>query len=271
MRVLIADKFDESGRTALESLGFEVHIEPTLSAEDLPARMSALNPEALVVRSTRVTQAAIENGASLSLVVRAGAGYDTIDIPAASRSGVFVSNCPGLNAIAVAELAWGLILNCDRRIPDQVIDLREGNWRKKHYAKARGLAGRTLGVVGLGRIGQAVIDRARAFDMNIAVWSRSLREGDAQALGVTRCEKLNNLAKLSDVVSVHVAANQHTQNLIGSSFISAMRDGAILVNTSRGSVVDEDAVRVGIREKAIRFGTDVYADEPQVAKATSPM
>ena len=176
--------------------------------------------------------------------------------------GVFVANCPGRNSLAVAELAWGLILACDRRIPDQVIDLRNGVWNKKEYSKARGLAGRTLGVIGTGQIGQAMIKRAHAFGMNVAVWGRSIDEETAHSMNVTLCKNLINLAKMSHVISVHVAAVAETKHIINDKFIDAMRDGAILINTSRGSTVDEDALRRGIREKGIRAGLDVFAEEP---------
>lgn len=262
MRILIADKFEESGRTELQNRGFEVLFEPTLTADDLADRLKEANPDALVVRSTKVPGAAIEAGEALALIVRAGAGYDTIDIQTASSHGVFVANCPGRNSIAVAELTWGLILACDRRIPDQVSDLREGTWNKKEYSKASGLAGRTLGIIGMGRIGQAVIDRGRAFEMNIAAWSRSLRDEDAQSYGVTRCENIINLAKLSDVVTVHVASTESSKNLINDKFIDAMRDGAILINTSRSPIVDDEALVRGIREKGIRVGLDVFSSEP---------
>ena len=262
MRVLIADKFEKQGIKELEDRNFEVVSEPSLGAEDLPGRMAEINPDVLVVRSTKVSREAIEAGESLELVVRAGAGYNTIDTVAASNNGVFVSNCPGKNALAVAEIGWGLILSCDRRIPDQTRDLRAGTWNKKEYSRASGIAGRTLGVVGMGRIGQAMIDRARAFEMNIAAWSRSLSDEQAQEHGITRCESLINLAKLSDVVSVHVAATDQTRHIINDKFIDAMRENSILINTSRGSVMDEKAVLRGIREKGIRVGLDVYETEP---------
>lgn len=262
MRVLIADKFEKQGIKELEDRNFEVVSEPSLGADDLPGRIAEINPDVLVVRSTKVTREAIEAGESLELVVRAGAGYNTIDTVAASNNGVFVSNCPGKNALAVAEIGWGLILCCDRRIPDQTRDLREGTWNKKEYSRASGIAGRTLGVVGMGRIGQALIDRAHAFEMNVAAWSRSLNDEQAQQYGITRCESLINLAKLSDVVSVHVAATDQTRHLINDKFIDAMRENAILINTSRGSVMDEKAVLRGIREKGIRVGLDVFETEP---------
>jgi len=262
MRVLIADKFDDAGLDALEARSFETFFEPDLTADTLAARVVQVNPDVLIVRSTKVRSDVIEAGESLSLIVRAGAGYDTIDVASASSAGVFVANCPGRNALAVAELAWGLILSCDRRIPDQAADLRNGTWNKKEYSKASGLAGRTLGVVGLGTIGRAVVERGHAFGMNVTAWSRSLNDDVAQELGVSRCENLINLAKLSDVVSVNIAATDETRGLIDSKFIDAMRPGATLINTSRGSVLDEDALRKGIHEKGIRAGLDVFATEP---------
>src|SRR6185295_16568200 len=117
-------------------------------------------------------------------IVRAGAGVDNIDVPAASARGISVANCPGKNAIAVAELVWGLILACDRRIVDQTIDLRAGKWNKKEYSKARGIYGRTLGVIGLGPIATEVIARARVFGMNVIAWSRSLTEERAMEMGI---------------------------------------------------------------------------------------
>ncbi|MED5507529.1 MAG: phosphoglycerate dehydrogenase [Planctomycetota bacterium] len=266
MRILIADKFESLGLEALESRKFEVILEPELDAGSLPARQAELGAQVIVVRSTKVSAACIEASQDLALVVRAGAGYDNIDLPAASSHGVFVANCPGKNSLAVAELAWGLIIACDRRIPDQVVDLRNGDWNKKEFSQASGLAGRTLGILGAGRIGRAMIDRAKAFGMEVAVWDRFLDEEMAYDLGVTQCKNLINLAKMSHVISIHVAAVEETRDLINDKFVDAMRPGSILVNTSRGSIVDEDALRKGIREKGIRAGLDVFADEPSGGK-----
>ncbi len=128
------------------------------------------------MRSTKVTAAMLDVG-RLALIVRAGAGYNTIDVAAASTRGIYVSNCPGKNAIAVAELAFALILALDRRVPDNVADLRNGRWNKKEYSRARGLYGRTLGLLGYGKIGQEVAVRARAFGMPVVVWSRRFATG----------------------------------------------------------------------------------------------
>ena len=135
-----------------------------------------------MVRSTKVTEAILAAGA-LKLVVRAGAGYNTIDVAAASRRGIYVSNCPGKNSVAVAELAFALILALDRRVADNVIALRQGQWNKAEFSKARGLFGRTLGLIGVGRIGREMIPRAKAFGMPVVAWSRSLTAGGRQGSG----------------------------------------------------------------------------------------
>ncbi|TVQ53606.1 MAG: hydroxyacid dehydrogenase [Phycisphaerales bacterium] len=262
MRVLIADKFEAAGVEAMTRLGCAVELQPDLTADTLAAAIGEHDPDVLIVRSTKVTEAAIDSGKTLSLIVRAGAGYDTIDVAAASARGIFVANCPGKNSIAVAELVWGLILACDRRIPDQTAELRDGKWNKKEYAKARGLYGKTLGILGLGQIGLEVAERGRAFGMKIIAWSRSLTQEKADALGIGFMSHPINLAKAADVISVNVAANKDTANLIDESFCDAMRSGAYLINTSRGSVVDEAALAKAIREKGVRAGLDVFANEP---------
>ena len=219
---------------------------------------------ALVVRSTKVSEAMLEAGA-LKLVVRAGAGYNTIDVAAASRRGIYVSNCPGKNSIAVAELAFALILALDRRIADNVAALRQGQWNKKEFSRARGLYGRTLGLVGTGQIGQEVIRRARGFGMPCVAWSRSLTVERAEELGVERKESLADVARAADIVSVHLALKPDTRGLIGADFFAAMREGAYFINTSRGEVVDQGALLMAMRTRGIRAGLDVFAAEPASA------
>jgi D-3-phosphoglycerate dehydrogenase / 2-oxoglutarate reductase len=260
--VLVADKFEKVGVDGLAELGCRVVLRPELTTADLPAAIRESDAKILVVRSTKVDAAALATGASLSLVIRAGAGIDTIDVPTASKLGVFVSNCPGKNSIAVAELVMGLILSCDRRIPDQVADLRAGTWKKGDYQKARGLHGRILGVVGLGQIGQLIVDRARAFGMTIVAWSRQLTVEDAARQGIGYCLTPMEVARLADVVTLNVAATAETKHLVNAEFLSAMKPGAYLINTSRGSVVDEAALERAVREKGIRAGLDVFDPEP---------
>lgn len=273
MTALIADKFEQVGLDGLQSLGCDVHFDPDLTADTLPAAIIKHDPDVLIVRSTKVQAKAVEVARKLSLITRAGAGFDTIDVEAASAKGIFVANCPGKNSIAVAELTWALILCCDRRVPDQTADLRAGTWNKKEYSTSTGLCNRTLGIVGLGRIGREVARRGKAFGMRVIAWSRSLDEVKADELGVGYCANLVNLAKLSDVVSVHVAATGETKGLIGQKFCAALRPGAYLINTSRGSVVDEEALTRAIREKGVRAGLDVFSTEPgsSTGQATDPI
>jgi D-3-phosphoglycerate dehydrogenase len=262
MKVLIADKFERVGIDGLKELGCAVVIRPEVKAEELPAVMREVDPHILIVRSKKVSADALKAGTALSLVIRAGAGIDTIDVDAASSLGVFVSNCPGKNSIAVAELVMGLLLALDRRIPEQVLDLRQGRWNKAEYSKARGLYGRRLGIVGLGQIGREVAARARAFGMRVIAWSRNLTHEEADRLGLVYAQTPLEVARLSDVVTIHVAANEETRHLVNAEFLATMHPGACLINTSRGSVVDEAALAEAIRSKGIRAGLDVYQSEP---------
>ena len=193
MIVLIADKFEQSGIDGLKRLHCDVIYKPDLKDDALVEAIAGGRAQVLVVRSTQVTAAMMAD--TLKLILRAGSGVNTIDVKAASAHGVLVANCPGRNAIAVAELAFGLILALDRRIPDNVAELRAGRWNKKEYTKARGLYGTTLGLLGVGHIGQEMIRRAAAFGMPVVLWSRrydgqnrpmSPEEADALGLSVAR-------------------------------------------------------------------------------------
>ena len=266
MKVLIADKFEQSGCDGLNALGCEVSFQPDLKDDALVDAIAKEQPDVLIVRGTKVREPMLAAG-PLKLVVRAGAGYNTIDVAAASRRGIYVANCPGKNSIAVAELAFALILALDRRVADNVIALRAGEWNKKEFSKARGLFGRKLGLVGLGKIGQEMIPRARAFGMPVVAWSRSLTPEKAERLGVERMESPLDVARAADIVSVHVALKPDTKMLINEAFFAAMNDGAYFINTSRGDVVDQNALVEAIHAKGIRAGLDVFAIEPTSAIA----
>jgi D-3-phosphoglycerate dehydrogenase len=261
MRVLVADKFEQSGRDGLEALGCDVSYQPDLKDEALVNAIADVAPDVLVVRGTKVTEPMLAAG-PIKLVVRAGAGYNTIDVAAASKRGIYVSNCPGKNSIAVAELAFALILALDRRIVDNVVTLRRGEWNKKEFSKARGLFGRTLGLIGVGKIGQEMIARAAAFGMPVVAWSRSLTPLRAAELGITHKESPKAVAAEADVVSLHLALNSETRNLINAEFFNAMREGAYFINTARGEVVDQQALVNAMKTRGIRAGLDVYAAEP---------
>jgi D-3-phosphoglycerate dehydrogenase len=261
MRVLVADKFEQSGLDGLTGLGCEVSCEPGLKDQALAERVAEFQPDVLIVRSTRVGEPVLAAG-PLKLVVRAGAGYNTIDLAASSRRGIYVSNCPGKNSMAVAELAFALILALDRRIADNVISLRAGQWNKAEFSKARGLYGRTLGLLGVGSIGSQMIPRAKAFGMRVVAWSRSLSAERAEAFGIERRDSPRGVAAAADIVSVHLALGAETRRLCDAGFFAAMKKGAYFINTARGEIVDEEALKAAIREKGVRAGLDVFAEEP---------
>jgi len=259
MIVLVADKFEESGLAGLRGLGVELHSEPDLKDAALEARIKELGCEILVVRSTKVTGPMIE-GSALKVIIRAGAGYNTIDVKTATANGVKVANCPGKNAAAVAELALGLMIALDRFIPDNVSQLREHKWNKKGFSKGRGLFGRSLGLIGLGHIGQEVAFRADSFGLQIHAYSKHLSDGEALKMHVHRSSLLD-MAKC-DIVSIHCALTDDTRGMIGKEFFDAMQPGAMFINTSRSEVVDQAALLDAVKNKGIRAGLDVFDDEP---------
>jgi D-3-phosphoglycerate dehydrogenase / 2-oxoglutarate reductase len=264
VRVLVADKLEDSGLRGLADANCEVLYQPDVKGDALGDAIHQTGAEVLIVRSTQVTRAMLERG-RLSLVVRAGAGTNTIDVKAASARGIWVANCPGKNAIAVAELAFGLMLALDRHLVDGAADLRAGKWNKKTYSKAKGLFGRTLGVLGTGRIGQEMIVRARAFGMPVIAWSRGLTEERAAELSVSRARTPRDVAAAADVISVHLALAPETRGLINEEVFAAMQPGAYFVNTSRSEVVDEVALERAVRERGVRAALDVFAGEPEGA------
>ena len=266
MKVLIADHFEQRGIDAIAAAGCEVVYEPSLADQQLGNALATISPDVLIVRSTKVTEPMLAD-TSLSLIVRAGAGVNTIDVRAASRRGIYVSNCPGKNAVAVAELTFALMLALDRRIADNVIDLRAGRWNKKEYAKARGLFGRTLGILGYGNIGQEVARRALAFGMHVAVWSRRFQApSDAASripdVGIAVLDSPETVAERSDILSVHLALATGTRNLVGASIFNRLKPGSYVVNTSRAEVVDHAALADAVRTRGIRVALDVFAQEP---------
>ncbi|MEZ4454139.1 MAG: phosphoglycerate dehydrogenase [Nannocystaceae bacterium] len=268
MRVLIADKFSPQGLATLQGMTDEVFYRPELTPETLPDALKETRASILVVRSTVVSAEVFAAIDELSLVIRAGAGTNTIDLQAASRRGIFVANCPGKNAIAVAELTMGLLLALDRRIVDATVDLRAGKWDKARYGKARGVKGQTLGLVGFGMIGREVALRARAFGLKILVHDKAAIDPElAAALGISVVQSLPDLLRSSDVVSVHVPYSTATHHLIGRNELAVMKNGALLIHTARGGVVDDEALVEAVSSGRIRAGVDVFEGEPEGGKA----
>jgi D-3-phosphoglycerate dehydrogenase len=265
MRTLVADTFPESHLHRLKKLGCEVDYLPSAKAEDLPSL--APSCKILVVRGKPVTSVTLSASPHLALVLRAGAGVNTIDVKAASALGIFVSNCPGKNSIAVAELVFALLLSIDRRIPESVAALRAGQWDKKEFSRADGVFGKTLGVIGVGRIGREVIRRAHAFGLRVLAWSRSLTVEGAAELGVQRSGDMDDIFREADIVTLHLPLKPDTRKLVNAARLSLMKPGAILINTSRGEVVDQAALREAVESKRIRAGLDVFDPEPAEAVA----
>lgn len=262
MRVLVADKLPESALLSLRSAGLDVRFDPTLTGPALHAAVGEFEPEVLVVRSTKVS-ADVLAGGSLGLIVRAGAGVNTIDVQAASSAGIYVANCPGKNSLAVAELTLGLLVSLDRGIPDAVAELRAGRWCKGRFSKAAGLAGRRLGILGAGQIGRAVARRAVALEMDVCVWNRSTgARAQVEALGATFWSgTLAELLPTCDAVSLHLPATAETRGLAGPEFFGALKPGAMFINTSRAALVDEAALTTALRDKGVRAAVDVFDGE----------
>jgi D-3-phosphoglycerate dehydrogenase len=279
MRVLIADTFEDSGVAGLRQLGYDVDYQPDLKDAALAEALAKSRAEALVVRSTKVTAEMMAS--TLKLIVRAGAGVNTIDVKAATSKGVRVANCPGKNAIAVAELAFGLMLAMDRRIPENVADLRAGTWNKKEYSKARGLYGSTLGLIGAGSIAAEMIRRAAGFGMPVVLWSRRF-DGEDRPLTKAEAAEMGLEAALSQVpiavapspaevaararvLSIHLALAPETKHLVNADVLNRLAPGSLVINTARGEVVDHQALALAMRDRKLRVALDVYATEPATA------
>ena len=265
MKIFIADKFPETYLEKFRQLGCEVTYNAGVKAEELPKHIAG--HKILIVRSKQVTAETLKAADQLGLVLRAGAGVNTIDVKTASALGIFVTNCPGKNSIAVAELVFALLLGLDRRIVDNTAALRAHKWNKKEFSKADGIYGKTLGVVGVGSIGREVITRAHAFGLHVIAWSRSLTPDKAEELGVAHCANVDDIFRRADIVSLHTSLKPETRKLVNAARLALMKPNAILINTARGEIVDQAALQVALAAKKIRAGLDVFDPEPAEATA----
>ena len=270
MNILIADKFSEFHKEILEGEGHTCTVNVDLNGDNLHEHIAGF--DVLIVRSTVVNAQALDAATDLKLVIRAGAGTNTIDKAHARSKGIDVCNVPGANAIAVAELAMGLILSIDRNIPDNVADLRAGVWNKKKYSKAVGLYGRSLGIIGLGSIGLSLAVRAIAFGMEVFIVKKEGRSKETEAriesMRVHQLASQDEVIRECDIISVHLPSTPETKGSVNESFLNKMKDGAILINTSRGDVVNEADLIKAMDDKGIRAGLDVYANEPGAGDST---
>lgn len=259
-RVLVVDHLSTHALEGLRGAGCDAIQNPLLSGTTLPDAVRDIEPDILVTRDAVVDERVLCASERLALVIGTGPTIGSIDREAASNRGIFVAHCPGRTAAAVAELAWALILACDRNLMNAAERARAGRV-SEGGREALGLFGRTLGVVGLGQVGQEVARRGIAFGMHVVAWSRHITEARCNALGIDYCANLVNLAKLSDVVSVSVTGNEESEGLLGDKFFQALRPGCSIVNTSLGSVVNERALLNACRTKGIRAGLDLHSAE----------
>jgi D-3-phosphoglycerate dehydrogenase len=257
LKVLIADQFPEKYINVLKANDIDVIYQPKLGENDMPT--AAKDVDIIVVRSTKVNEETINSADHLNLIVRAGAGVNNINIPAANKKGVYVTNCPGKNSIAVAELAIGLMVAIDRKIPDNVVDFRNGVWNKGLFSKAQGIFGKNLGIIGFGNIGKEVATRASAFGMNIYAKDISRVEG----YGVKEFSEMDKILPILDIITLHLPVTEGTKKLFNKEMFKLMKPNSILINTSRAEVIDEDALLEAIEEKNIFCGFDVFMGEPE--------
>ncbi|MBW2523956.1 MAG: D-3-phosphoglycerate dehydrogenase [Deltaproteobacteria bacterium] len=260
MRLLLADELDREPFEELPLLGVEVIYQPSLTAATLGDALRGAH--ILVVSSTRVTADVLEAAPELSLIVVTGLDVGVVDVEAASARGIYVANCSGQTASAVAETAFSLILALDRKLVEATSDLRGGRWEPARYQGARGLDGRRIGIAGLGAVGRRVLECARAFGMEAHVWSRSLTPAGARRLDVGYAATLEQLAARSDVFSIHLALRPDTRGVISRQVLEALPEEAIVVQTAHPAIVDYDALRELVAQKGLRVGLDLYPDEP---------
>ena len=257
LKVLVADKFPDKYIQQMKDLDLDVIYNPKLGEKDLP--QEAVDVDIIVVRSTVVNEETINNGKKLNLIIRAGSGVNNINIAAANKKGIYVTNCPGMNAVAVAELAIGLMISIDRFIPDNVTDFNKGVWSKDKYSKGKGLKGKTLGLIGVGNIGKEVAKRALAFEMNVYGKDITRIEG----VQIKDFSEMDQLLPLCDIVTIHLPSTPQTKGLFNKKMFSYMKNGAYLINTSRQDVIVEDDLLEAIKEKNIRYACDVFKGEPE--------
>lgn len=258
-RVLVTDSLHDDGIRALRDFA-EVDVKTNLKSEELIDCIA--NYDVLIVRSaTKVTREVIEAGDKLKLIVRAGVGMDNIDLKAAKARNVKVLNTPEAPTVSVAELVLGLMLTWARRISQADASMKRGKWEKSKLAGTE-LRGKTLGIIGTGRVGRAVAYRAGAFEMKLLAYDVEMNHEFAKKAGVQYVD-LETLLQESDYVTLHVPLMPQTEYMIGEREFGLMKPTAVLVNTARGEIVDEAALTKALKEKKIAGAClDVYEREP---------
>jgi D-3-phosphoglycerate dehydrogenase len=260
VRVLVKEKIAESGVDLLRS-NFDVDLGLEMSDEELRERIGAY--DAILIRSaTKLTADLIDRAGNLKVIGRAGTGVDNVDIPAATRRGIIVANAPESNSVAAAEHTLALALALFRNVPQAHRSLVEGRWERGKFKGAE-LYGKTLGVIGFGRIGQLVAKRAQGFEMDVVAFDKFVSAERFRELGVEGADSLEAVLGRADLVTLHVPKTPETIDLIDADAIAAMKDGARVVNCARGELVDLDALLAGLESgKLAGAALDVFPSEP---------
>jgi len=260
MKVLVAEQISEEAIEFMRDNGLQVDVKIGLKKDDILKIIH--NYDALIVRSqVRVDRSIIEKGDRLKIIARAGIGVDNIDIEAATQRGIIVVNAPGGNTVSTAEHAIALMFAVARRIPQAYLSMRERKWERKKFEGIE-LRGKTVGVIGLGRVGYEVAKRCKALEMNVIAYDPYIPAERAQKIGVKLVD-LETLLKESDIITLHVPKTKETIGLIGKREIEIMKNGVIIINTARGGIIREEALIEGLKSgKIFGVGLDVYENEP---------
>ena len=258
MKLLICDTLNGKVLEELQSLGECTDISSSES-KDQDLALEITDAEIVVIRSsTQLTKQIIEKGEKLKIIARCGVGVDNIDVEYAKSKNIKVTNSPSANLISVVELTVALIINAARKINLSDSHLKDGKWDRKKFVGME-LSGKQLGIVGYGKAGRLVSEIMQSFGMSIAFYDPYVKDWD----GPEKSLELDELLSTSDVISIHVIKNKETENLISKEKLDLLKESAILINTSRGGVVDEDYLIELIRlKKLFGAGLDVYSQEP---------
>ena len=258
MKIVICDTLSSKVLVELQSIGNCIDISSSLSKEQALDKEIA-EAEILVIRSsTKLTKEIIEKGNNLKIIARCGVGIDNIDVEYAKSKNIKITNSPSANLLSVVELTVALIINAARKINLSDNHLKDGKWNRKEFIGME-LSGKQLGIVGYGKVGRLVSDRMKSFGMSIAFYDPYIDDWN----GPENNLELDELLTSSDVISIHVIKTEETENLISREKLALLKKSAILVNTSRGGVVDEDYLIEMLRSKQLfGAGLDVYSEEP---------
>jgi D-3-phosphoglycerate dehydrogenase len=266
-RVLIADNLEAAAAETLKKLGVPVDHRPDLSKKPDELKATLPDYDAVIVRSAaKITAAMLEHPGKLRAIARAGVGVDTIDVPAATRKGIVVMNTPGGNTVSAAEHTIALLMSLARLVPQADATMKKGGWDRNKFVGTQ-VTGKTLGVIGLGRIGREVAKRAAGLEMKVVAFDPFVTPDKVAEMGYKPAVSIDALLPEVDFLTIHVPLTDETKSLIGAAELAKMKKGARILNVARGGIVDEAALAEALKSGAIGgAGIDVFSAEPIVAE-----